>query len=199
MLLSRFGASSTPYRHRHIVAGGVIKKALLPRSRDILILTVSEKNTAIRTLTFKTREIPAPSIIGANVVVSRDGLVTLLGGGATCFSMGTFWTPGIYSFRMDSKGIRDSVTHLSTRQPLSQQKVHRTGEGLTDTLSRPPCQITRVKITSQDQFSSILLSKKPVILEGLDIGSCVQKWNLDYLLDAVGTDRKVNTARIFAI
>jgi len=199
MLLSRFGASSASHGNSHIVVGGVVKNTLLPRCRDILVVTFTETNITVKSLVFNANNVPAPLIIGADIVVSGDENITLIGGGATCFSMGAFWTPGTYSFRIDgiTKNLHsnpnrtgDSINHLGTKQPVLQRRVRCRTEGLTDALLSPT-QIKRAKITTKEEFHRILLSRKPVILEGLDIGSCVQKWDLNYLLDSVGKERKV--------
>lgn len=36
------------------------------------------------------REIPRPLIVGSSVVSPQNGQIVILGGGATCFSMGSF-------------------------------------------------------------------------------------------------------------
>jgi tRNA wybutosine-synthesizing protein 4 len=53
--------------------------------------------------------------------------------------------------------------------------------------------IRRVRITSPEDFDQILQAAIPVVLEGLDIGSCREKWTNSYLKETVGPEREVNS------
>jgi tRNA wybutosine-synthesizing protein 4 len=52
--------------------------------------------------------------------------------------------------------------------------------------------VPRVRVTSTAEFDRILEAAVPVILEGLDIGPCQEKWTNDYLLKEVGPGREVS-------
>jgi tRNA wybutosine-synthesizing protein 4 len=49
-------------------------------------------------------------------------------------------------------------------------------------------------LKSAEDFRTVLLNRKPVIIEGLDLGTCLDKWTPQYLCDQVGVDTKVITA-----
>ena len=51
--------------------------------------------------------------------------------------------------------------------------------------------IRRVRITSPEDFEQILQAAVPVVIEGLDIGSCQKKWTDSYLKETVGPEREV--------
>eukprot|EP00899_Mesostigma_viride_P017232 jgi/Mesvir1/2550/Mv00985-RA.1 len=55
-----------------------------------------------------------------------------------------------------------------------------------------PRQVPRVSNITRESFREIFLRGQPVVLSGLDLGPCVARWrDLDYLVEAVGTDRVV--------
>lgn len=50
--------------------------------------------------------------------------------------------------------------------------------------------IPRVNVSSKESMADIIRQGSPVLIEGLDIGACRNKWTLDYLAEQVG-DRQV--------
>lgn len=79
---------------------------------------------------------------------------------------------------------------MRTITPVSQVATSKTSTP-TNSASPKLTTIRRVKITSTDDFNQILQAAVPVVLEGLDIGSCLEKWTDDYLKEAVGAEREV--------
>lgn len=56
-----------------------------------------------------------------------------------------------------------------------------------------PRPIGRVEIRTPEDFEKVMARGKPVLLTGVSIGDCVEKWTPEYLIDKVGADRKVIT------
>lgn len=54
--------------------------------------------------------------------------------------------------------------------------------------------VRRIRLHSKESFEKITADGRPVILEGLDLGPCLTKWNLDYLVKQIGSNRKVRTS-----
>lgn len=52
--------------------------------------------------------------------------------------------------------------------------------------------ITRARVETEEDFDKILKAGKPVIVEGADLGTCVQSWTAAYLIEKVGSQRKVS-------
>jgi len=48
-------------------------------------------------------------------------------------------------------------------------------------------------LDSTDHFDKILADGKPVILEGLDLGPCLVKWDADYLVEKIGPSHEVSS------
>uniref|UniRef100_A0A8C8W5T1 tRNA wybutosine-synthesizing protein 5 n=1 Tax=Peromyscus maniculatus bairdii TaxID=230844 RepID=A0A8C8W5T1_PERMB len=58
--------------------------------------------------------------------------------------------------------------------------------------------VPRLRGVSREQFVEHLYpQRKPLVLEGLDLGSCTSKWTVDYLSQAGGTKEvKVHVAAV---
>lgn len=204
MMLTRFGATWTRYGGYLLVLGGVLRQGIVPQSHDILICSLSDSICDIRSRVVDPRMLelsrpPRPLIIGSSILLTEAGQVVLMGGGATCFSMGTFWTSGIYAFSLDSRGHhsapalnpsweltrtvelvdRDEGAHMSSKQAISDGKA-------------PVLPILRMRVHSAETFGQVLLAGKPVILEGADLGARTHNWSLDYLVDKIGQGRKAS-------
>jgi tRNA wybutosine-synthesizing protein 4 len=141
--------------------------------------------------------VPRPLIVGSGMAASSDGDITIMGGGGTCFSMGTYWTPGTYSFKFSAKSqptisAANSVPlkyHSNFEFRVSETQPNGNLSGLSIV------QVPKIKISSEDDFRQLLHSRKPAIIEGLDLGSCMDKWDAGYLIGKVGKDRKVGKQR----
>lgn len=186
-----------------MLLGGVTRDHLLSQQDEVVSYNTSNDELSLtrRLLGQSAKEgdsVPRPLLAGHSAVPMPDGSVVVVGGGATCFSMGTFWNKGVYTLRIPTVGAQQAVpvprwVHEKTvdilptqRSPPAARKRQETG--------KPPhiTPIPRVKLETADGFLKIVRDGKPVVLEGLDLGSCVSAWTLDYLIDKVGADRKVS-------
>jgi tRNA wybutosine-synthesizing protein 4 len=126
----------------------------------------------------------------------KNGQVIIMGGGATCFSMGTYWNKGIYTihpWNYDTQAVRPSVGpewdywQTVTITPGNKGVEDGTAEG-----EPPKCAgIPRVTLESTEAFEKVLRNGRPVVLDGLQLGPCVTNWNLEYIVEKLGGDRKV--------
>ncbi len=144
--------------------------------------------------------VPRPLYVGHSAVSMPDGTIAMVGGGATCFSMGTFWNTGVYTLRLTIAGDEDDGVSLPAARWVHQKTVdivsnhpslpaaatyHNTGKPAA--ISHIP----RLKLETADDFLKIVREGRPVVVEGLDLGSCVSTWTLAYLVDKVGAQHKV--------
>jgi len=142
---------------------------------------------------------PRPLLVGSDVVEIGDGEVFLVGGGAVCFSFGTFWNEGSYTIRTSPEANVSSWRLLTPAVKPAQEVPINSKPFLEDQnrekerLRRPreAKKITRKVIASAEDFQAIMSKGRPVILEGLDIGQCTALWDLPYLKKTVGEERKV--------
>ncbi|KAK1985096.1 leucine carboxyl methyltransferase [Colletotrichum cereale] len=201
-ILSRFGSVAIQSDEYVLLFGGVIKDVQLPSADDILVLRMAggQIDVVARLEGTDSSGVVRPFIIGSSVVRYGDGNFAIVGGGATCFSMGTYWAVGSHGFHFDASRLpprsdtlppspqTEPVRYLETVEITAGNK-----ENAVESLAPVERQtVPRVKIETAEQFQKILEAGKPVVIEGSDIGPCKSAWSADYLINSVGSDRKVS-------
>lgn len=193
VLLSRFGAACVQLPDSCILLGGIGSSGYMSRKDEIIAVSTTGRVEATSRL-LSPAEITRPLIIGSSVVLSDDQDLVIIGGAATCFSMGTFWTRGVYTVKLPGSR-RDTSTsggwefsHTGEIVHMPPDSLHVAREGSHSAEIRP---VRRVKLDSGHSFEKLLALDQPAILEGLDLGPCTTKWSLDYLTRQIGKDRKV--------
>ncbi|KAK7723681.1 tRNA methyltransferase ppm2 [Diaporthe eres] len=175
-LLSRFGATCIQQEDCLVVLGGVGHDGVIPQAQEVLLLSMVGSKIQVTggiplSDAGEGQEISRPLIVGSSVVSPQNGQVVILGGGATCFSMGSF------CWEFSGIGEIDPRPSSAPDHGLDSQPAE----------IRP---IPRVNVSSKESFEHIVRQGSPVLIEGLDIGACRSKWTLDYLAEQVG-DRQV--------
>lgn len=90
-LLSRFGGMSIQDRDSLIVLGGVGCDGTISRENDIAVFsTYGSEIQAVTRMTIPSSQAPRPLLVGSSVALTDDREIVIIGGAATCFSMGTF-------------------------------------------------------------------------------------------------------------
>lgn len=210
-LLTRFGATCLQRGNKLVLLGGIARDHLLCHRDEVLLCSLEEGGITITSrligkVSGEGEPKPRPLFVGHSVASIPDGRIVVVGGGATCFSMGTFWNKGVYTLRIPKlgggqEGISSSASrwvHEKTidivpiqRRPLVAPKPENIGE------PAPITAIPRLKLQTADDFLKIVRDGKPVVLEGLDLGHCVSAWTLDCLINKVGADRKVEYCTLY--
>lgn len=95
MVLPRLGAACVQDHNRVVILGGVGCSGVVSQEDEILVCTLEDAKLQVTgRITIPTTgdntNIPRPLIVGSSVANLQNGQVIILGGGATCFSMGTF-------------------------------------------------------------------------------------------------------------
>lgn len=119
------------------------------------------------------------------------------GGGATCFSFGTYWNRSLVAFHPEN--VAYEVTNWQPRPEPRPARVTYEED------STPPAVVTQVQIIEAplpgpELFQHLLKDDKPVILRGCNLGPCTSLWTPEYLKSTLG-DRQVvvhssNTAKM---
>ena len=141
-----------------------------------------------------------PLMIGSSVL-SLGRKIVILGGGATCFSMGTFWETGIYIAEIPSI-VTDSLPRKSftPTKPVSigfleSPQITNSGSDAVTAINRVTkatlTTLPRVRLKSEGDFQEIVRNRKPVILEGLRLGDCLEKWTPEYMTERMGKTKEV--------
>ncbi|KAJ2901266.1 leucine carboxyl methyltransferase [Zalerion maritima] len=192
-LLPRFGASVLSCGDQLLVLGGVSQAGLILQGHDIVLVSVSSEGCTISSCLPYPDQIPErPLIVGSSVLKVEDKIV-ILGGGATCFSMGTFWTKHVYtlSLNVSQSAQLPGWKHSTTVELPPSLASHRPVPGIQRPLVAAPKPILRVRLGAQLSLDDIISAGKPVVIEGLDMGACVSLWTPEYLASSVGERRKV--------
>jgi len=189
----RFGAALVDHAAsgRLLLVGGVKSGGLLTQDEEIFDL--------VKYAGVKTQYDERPLLVGMSAVCAtdQDGEPTemlVMGGGATCFSFGTCWSTS-YAFSGKSLGEAVKQWHsLEGPTPVVVPSPPSLPSRLTSSkpqLVPETVSVQRSRLQSAVQFDDIRRKAEPVIIEGLDIGTCNQRWTPEYLRQQVGTDRQI--------
>lgn len=188
-LFSRFGAqlaSLNLSQHRggktQVLVGGIIDRGMLTRHNEVLGLA---NGTAFHV------EGSRPLLTGHSMSESL-----ILGGGATCFSFGTYWSSSSILRIQDEREQPTTWRLVTQKDTVSEKKGSDAAEDApgahaADRKLPQPSQIQRTQIADFAAFERLLAASKPCIISGSDIGPCTTRWTNDYLKQAVGPDRSV--------
>lgn len=173
--IHRFGAQTTMLGGDLAIVGGVIGKGMLGRENEVVDLLNDGRRYPIVG--------ERPMLVGHSL---HGSLV--LGGGATCFSFGTYW-----SSACELQLEQDAET-TTTRWHLAED----TGDASESETNHSPskkgpteCSVRRVLLTPQGTFDKVLANSKPLVLLDLDLGPCTTKWTPEYLKETLGASRKI--------
>jgi tRNA wybutosine-synthesizing protein 4 len=206
--IHRFGATVTRTSWGMVIVGGIIPRQIVPYECEIMLLDVGELLKCVENESSWGHEIlsaiglgaklqgPRPLLVGHVACAIDPGQVLILGGGAVCFSFGTFWTEGSWVLKPAGSTVKNDWTLVPeaahTPKPVTSPNVPQiAGCSTASELSS----IRRIRVDTSEQFQQILADGQPVIIEGSDIGPCTELWTKEYLTDAVGSDRKVRRDR----
>lgn len=196
---ARIGASLVPWGDALLLIGGVSKLGIVGLADEFLLLTQLDTGIAIQ---HPKIHMPAywPLLVGAGIgAVSRNEVV-IAGGGAVCFSMGSFWNEHLLTItpfeaeteswiplrqRVDNSIPMESKSNQDNKGKMQQKQSKKAIQGLKSQ------GIPRVQLHSSEDFAALVAESKPVIITGLDIGPCPGLWTLDYLKGKLGPDREL--------
>lgn len=133
-----------------------------------------------------------PLMVGSSAI-SCCGRVLVLGGGAATYPQGSLWTDGLYVFDFETNNSRSAPLDFKLLEsPKLTSKLTRSQEDSSSVASIVALTpVPRIRLKGSEDFRTVLLNRKPVIIEGLDLGTCLDKWTPQYLCDQVGVDTKV--------
>ena len=181
-LYSRFGAQVTTLHFgKTVLIGGILGRGMLTRRTEVVDL---DNDTDFRI------EGPRPLMTGHSVFGSL-----ILGGGATCFSFGTYWSSSTILRPPPEKEeppwwravAKQEIQIHSQRAGIAVPVTHDRSDGQLPS----PVAIPRVAIADGPAFERTSAAARPCIISKADIGHCTSRWTNKYLQHAVGADRKV--------
>ena len=190
-LIGRMGATLTNSMLGVWLVGGIAEK-LIPQSMEIIMLVQESTNDCQKSIwnwapvSFRTTE--RPLLIGHSTFASSDS-VAVLGGGAVCFSFGTFWNENILSISQRDQDPRP-FDEVNAKEPKRTPRQRSAAEILIPLNPRVTVRRDDSIQTSLD-FENILNDGRPVIMPGMPIGLCATDWTLPNLVAKIGGHRAV--------
>ncbi|KAK0803637.1 tRNA methyltransferase ppm2 [Friedmanniomyces endolithicus] len=199
-ILGRFGAQLVRTNRGILMIGGICGGRILTSQDEILNM---------KTLRTHPVQGKRPLFIGASIT-DVDGGIIVLGGGANCFSFGTYWNkPSILTDDPEAS-LKCGWHLLTTQRPESgmaqswdvpdrsfqtqqqyQQPNGHISQGPSDLRLPEPTRIPRRSLSQGVDFEPVVNEGKLVVFSDGDIGPCTTMWSNSYLKEAIGVDRKV--------
>ena len=180
-----------------LVIGGIGKGGLLPRDQEVLRVDLRgageprmESGSVAQSDLNAAEKIPQPLLLGISTGVTASGDVVIMGGGATCFSMGTYWNKGVYSCRIGSAQAPKAAWRFDRALELTDVPSTQLTKD-AQAICPDVVEIPRVRLDATNPFSKILQAGKPVIIGENDLGGCVNTWTPGHLIERVGAGRHV--------
>lgn len=159
-----------------LVGGGVSGMFLYTKDSFFAKLNVISKTVTLHPVALEGAvdgpDMPMP--VGFNLE-RLQGNYLMYNGGAVCFSFGSFWNNNYEVL------VGESAHELSTLEPRQPQEV----------APEYPTEMIRLKIDNQKAYEFETAKSLPFLMPGNSLGN-TEAWNSpDYLIKAVGAERKV--------
>lgn len=199
-LLSRLGSKTITMGKVVYIVGGVRDDSVADLNLDIVKLDLSTfKVSAVKyDADLADLSFNLPLYVGFNLDMINDTNAVVYGGGAVCFSFGSYWNEVATLNFSNSKPI--SSLHLIQKSPklvTSTDNGHRFKNGISNQTEpqkvSPIREVDLSKLTSFDQFlKDVYSTEKPAVFRNLELGPCLELWkDPKYLSKSVGPDQKV--------
>ena len=205
--VARFGAAVISHEGHSYIVGGIVQNKLLTASNEICILNLKE-STSVPSPIKVGSCLPRPMLVGCSVWCGRKTVV-IMGGSAVCFSFGTFWNKGCFTIHTEDAANQSSfpaVAGKSNNPSQNWKYLHTVASAMSagspmaiSLANRNLVGLPRVRVGSPEAFTQVLEAANPVIIEGLDIGPCIELWTTKYLKERVGVDREVGSPKSSAL
>ena len=190
-----FGASVAAFDSHVVICGGI---SLDSRSLGQRISVVSKTGgqwTSQLHSPPTTAAISWPVMLGSSTI-AQGGHLIVLGGGATCFPVGSFWAGGVHTIKIPVNspglhGIPNTVEYLESPKITSRTTGRDHINPEEDRALVPVTPIPRRRLMGTRDFEQILRERKPVVIEGLDFGACLTEWTPQHLAERVGPETQV--------
>lgn len=194
---ARIGASLIPWRGSLLLIGGVSQNGTHSLSEEFLLLKHSTTEILVR---FPAMQLPStwPLLVGMGVVAASQDGVIIVGGGAVCFSMGSFWNKGYFTVtnagmqgeKLWRKALPQVNGAAQAKPPDDVSRKEQPAKAGRPSKVRT-AEVPRIHLQSAENFAQLVASSKPVIIENVDMGPCTDLWTLDYLKEKLSPHREV--------
>ncbi|KAF1993161.1 leucine carboxyl methyltransferase 2 [Amniculicola lignicola CBS 123094] len=195
---SRMGAQLLHFGNQLLLLGGVAGKDIGDLASNSLLISPGT-TINIQRPDVSVSDASWPLLVGTGAVAVSDGEIIVAGGGAVCFSMGSFWNQDHYSITREDAIPQPRSCRVSQLETVREghtlkptPRLNGTGRAARTTPHDPKTRpVPRIRVESTDTFAELIAASKPAIIEGLDIGPCTGLWSLEYLKNKIGSDREI--------
>jgi tRNA wybutosine-synthesizing protein 4 len=199
----RFGACLTWSSIGLLLIGG-ISTHLLPQDYDIVCLARKLPTEDSVSRHFELSRISYGIegerllLAGHSVYAYTDSII-IAGGGALCFSFGSYWNQNIVTLNFGSEeqhsfwSFDKDQTCTPTPDQLVMGQPAESVPTLSSALAETECAkgVLRLEIETSNDFMRMINNSQPFIIEGLDLGPCQRDWTLELLKAKIGPHRSV--------
>ena len=197
---ARIGASLVPWGDALLLIGGVSKLGIVGLAEEFTLLTHSDTGIDIQ---HPKIQLPAywPLLVGAGTTVVSRNEIVMAGGGAVCFSMGSFWNEHHLTITpYETQGAKqwhavspqaDSVVPAKSNSTERDERRVQPKKGKKATKGPKSKDVPCVQLHTPEDFTALVATSKPAIITGLDFGPCTELWTLEYLESKLGSDREL--------
>lgn len=201
-IIGRIGASLVKSPPGVLLIGGASVQNPA-QDMDFVILTKGNNNgSGISVWHCATLDIQAggqrPLLVGHSSLSFHDNVV-IIGGGAVCFSFGTYWNHCVDTLSID-EGERCIVLPLAARKldQLPKHDVRKDVDSRVSSAAAPtiPLMVNSERIGSAQDFDCVLGQGRPVVVHHNHLGSCTSCWTVDSLKEKIGPDRAVSLSEL---
>lgn len=199
-IIGRMGACLTRSPIGLLLIGGVSSN-LLTQEHEIVCLS-QEILHGTQTLRWVWKTVicqitkQRPLLVGHSTHASSD-LVIILGGGAVCFSFGTYWNTELITLSTsDAQGFCALNHHYPKGETTTQQRLGDISTSQLIALEKHQQQfdtttLIRLQLESSEDLNRFIKQGRPVVMSANDLGPCISQWTLDTLALKVGADKTV--------
>lgn len=178
-LLSRYGARCVLANSGDLyIAGGVGPDRVFANDETVVKLDTLTGRVTTGILGGQIEQLPL--LCGFNMDTTADGKIIIYGGGAVCFSFGSYWN-GVY---VSGGGVAEVTATKRPEKPVPSLPTQSAS-------SQTPGDIQRVSDCTRADFEKICRNGVPVLFTKTNLGPCTTKWTADYLKTQVGATTSV--------
>ena len=189
---ARFGANLVSSAQGFYLIGGIVAGQLLQREDEVLIIRQDWSVERVQQTVVENR----PLLIGAGTASVGNGDLIVVGGGAVCFSFGSFWNKSSYTLHDPSMGQvtpwKLQNAEIQYTATVSAQRRKDDSEEIRNGMKPATGKVKRIRIKTEEDFQSIVERGQPAVIEGLSLGPCTELWTMDYLKSRIGADCSVS-------
>ena len=197
--LNRFGASYSVIRDELLLIGGIARQGCIPRDYEILSIvgSFSAFNDYEKEMEFRVacvvpkidQTTPRPFLVGHSTHYTATSTTLIVGGGATCFSFGAYWNPGLWLLQDRESGPNSIWAMVKPETKALTLPLRPSEVNSSSTFQWDP--VESVSLQSNREFVRLLQEGVPKLIGDLDFGKCLSRWSPDYLLEKTPSSKEV--------